>query len=267
MSSFDSLKWKANTPGFAGTVFICMLLGVNGTAQARANPSGAAPPSNAFLPDAPSSSLAAAGSNASASSIVGVQVASPGETPKTQKHIGAGQVAPHLDPADKMILGVRSAFSPFAVLGWFTAAGYEQVRDSSPDYGSDRGAFGERLGAAVIRDTTEGVMSDGVMASLLHEDPRYYRLGPSRSLPVRLLYAVSRPVMTRTDRGTASPNFALVSGTLAGAALTNAYYPPENRGAGQTFHTFGASLGGEAVADIAREFFGGVAGLFHPQRQ
>jgi hypothetical protein len=108
-------------------------------------------------------------------------------------------------------------------------------------------------------------MSDGVMASLLHEDPRYYRLGPSRSLPVRLLYAVSRPVMTRTDRGTASPNFALVSGTLAGAALTNAYYPPENRGAGQTFHTFGASLGGEAVAD--REFFGGVAGLFHPQRQ
>ena len=43
----------------------------------------------------------------------------------------------------------------------------------------DSGAFGERLGAAGIRDTTQGVFTDSVFAPLLHEDPRYYMAGQS----------------------------------------------------------------------------------------
>jgi hypothetical protein len=177
------------------------------------------------------------------------------EASRTQKYIEADQSAPALDAKDKALLGVKSAFSLFAVAGWFTAAGYEQLRNSNPNYGTDRGAFGRRLGAAAMRDPSEGILSDSVMAPLLREDPRYYRLGPSHNLFHRVAYAATRPIVTRTDAGRTTPNLALLTGTLEGAALTNAYYPQVNRGAKQTLETFGASLGGSAVGDIFREFY------------
>jgi len=163
-----------------------------------------------------------------------------------------------------VVLGLRSAVSPGAISGWFASAGYEQLLNGSPNYGTDRGAFGERLGAAAIRDATEGIFSDSVMSPLFREDPRYYRLGPSRNFLVRVIYAGTRPIVTRTDGGRTSPNFAELSGTLGGAALTNLYYPQVNRGFDQTMQTFGTSLGGSAVGDIVDEFFGDVMHLIRP---
>ena len=137
---------------------------------------------------------------------------------------------------------------------------------ASPNYGTDRGAFGQRLGAAAIRDASEGIFSDSIMSPLLHEDPRYYRLGPSHNFFVRAIYAGTRPIITRTDGGRTSPNLAELSGTLAGSALTQAYYPQLNRGATQVMETFGGSLGGSAVGDVVSEFFEDVTGIFHKHK-
>ncbi len=175
-----------------------------------------------------------------------------------QRHIQPGQAAPELSPGDKLLLGVRDIVSPFALAGWVGSAGYEQVSDTSPNYGVDRGAFGQRLAAAAVRGTTEGFLSNGVMAAVTREDPRYYRLGPAHNPVVRVVYAVTRPLITRTDDGHAAPNFALLAGNLAGSALTNAYYPPQNRGAKQTLATFGGSLKGSALGNVIAEFFGDV---------
>ncbi len=43
------------------------------------------------------------------------------------------------------------------------------------------------------------LMTEGAMPSLLHEDPRYYPRSHG-SIPVRVAWAVSRIVVTRTDR-------------------------------------------------------------------
>jgi hypothetical protein len=160
---------------------------------------------------------------------------------------------------------VRDAFSPFSASGWFSSAGYEQLMNGSPNYGTDRGAFGQRLGAGALRDVSEDVFSDSVMAPLLHEDPRYYRLGPTHNFLVRLAYAGTRPIITRTDGGRTSPNLALLSGTLGGAALTNLYYPRFNRGPQQTMETFGSSIGGTALGDVVSEFCADVINFIHPQ--
>jgi hypothetical protein len=124
-----------------------------------------------------------------------------------------------------------------------------------------------RLGAAVLRDSSEGILSDSAMAPLFREDPRYYRLGPAHKLPARVLYAITRPLIVRTDAGALSPNLALWSGTLGGATLTNAYYPRIDRGPAHTFEIFGGSLGGEAISDCIREFFGDVTELLHSQHE
>jgi hypothetical protein len=185
------------------------------------------------------------------------------EASHTDKYIEPGQPAPSLTAGDKALLGVKDAFSLFSAIGWLATAGYEQALNGSPNFGTDRGAFGQRLGASAIRDITEGIFSDSVMSPIMHEDPRYYRMGPEHNFFVRLVYAGTRTIITRTDGGRTSPNLALLSGTLAGSALTNTYYPQLNRGPRQTFLTFGGSLGGSAVGDVVGEFYDDVAQLLH----
>jgi len=233
---------------------------------------------SATLPDAPGMGIGIAGVSSSANgsptqalgssasardSTAGGQAASLPEASHTEKYIEPGQAAPSLAASDKVLLGLRDAFSPFAAVGWLASAGWEQIVNGSPNYGTDRGAFGQRLGAAAIRDATEGIFSDSVMSPLLREDPRYYRLGPAHNFFIRAVYAGTRPIITRTDGGRTSPNLALLAGTLGGAALTNTYYPQLNRGATQTLETFGGSLGGSAVGDLVSEFYGDVMHLFH----
>jgi hypothetical protein len=242
---------------------IFALVCVTALAQTTAKPAGNSSVASLTLPDAPG--FAYAGSSASRSSDPADAVtnaAKPGQpqASHTQKYIEPGQSAPSLSAGDKVLLGLKDAVSPFSALGWLTTAGYEQLVNGSPNYGTDRGAFGQRLGAAAIRDATEGVFGDSVMSPILREDPRYYRMGPSHNFFVRLVYSGTRPILTRTDGGRTSPNLALLAGTLAGSALANTYYPQLNRGATQTMETFGGSLGGSAVGFVVSEF---TADLLH----
>jgi hypothetical protein len=225
----------------------------------------------AVLPDAPiafdlraSSSLAAidpaAKAGPAATNGLGSTTA---EASHTQKYIEPGQIAPTLSGNDKVLLGVRDAFSLFSAAGWVIGAGYEQLINGSPNYGTDRGAFGQRLGAGAIRDITEGVFSDSIMSPLFHEDARYYRLGPTHNFFARAVYAATRPIITRTDGGHTSPNLGLILGNAGGSALTNVYYPQLNRGFTQTAETFGGSIGGSALGFLVSEFYDDV---FHPHR-
>jgi hypothetical protein len=238
------------------------------TAAAQNSSSSAA---TGGLPDAPSASLQASTDSSSAppsangfasrSSVSAVVANSEAtartEASRTDRHIQPGQIAPSITLADKVAIGARGVVSPFAITGWFAAAGYEQVTNTSPNWGTDRGAFGERVGTGALRAATEGLLSNSIMAPILHEDPRYYRLGPSHNVVVRTVYAITRPLLTRTDRGRTTVNLSLLSGNLEGSALTNVYYPEQNRGGKQTFETFAGSLKGSAFGDFFTEFFGG----------
>ncbi len=184
----------------------------------------------------------------------------------TQEIIDPGQEAPVLNTGDKVLLGLKSSFSAYAALGWLSSAGYEQLTNTSPNYGTDRGAFGERLGAAAIRAVTEDAFSESVFAPIFHEDPRYYRMGNSHSLPVRILYAGTRPLINRTDKGNNSINFALLAGNLAGSELTYAYYPQANRSQREILETFGGSIGGSALGYVFDELFGSFGHIFHAEK-
>jgi hypothetical protein len=197
------------------------------TPSARASANVAAQ-SAADLPDAPRGRAAWLTPTASGVSTL------PEPSP-SQHDIEAGQAAPILTPKEKVVMGLRGAFSLFAAGGWLSASGFEQVTNAPPNWGTDRGAFGQRL-----------------------EDPRYYRLGSGHKVIVRVLYAMTRPLITRNDSGREVPNFALIGGNLAGSVLTNVYYPRANRSVRQTFVTFGDGLAGAAVGNSIAEFLGPV---------
>ncbi len=225
------------------------------------------------LPDAPgtvsSSTPSASGSSALSAEayfdpMPAVQLAMASHT---DKYIAPGQQAPSLTAPDKVLLGFKDAVSPFSIAGWILSAGYSHVTNGSPNYGTNSSAFGQRLGASVARDITEGVFSDSIMASVLHEDPRYYKLGRGHSFVKRIVYAGTRPLIGRTDGGRTTVNLALLSGTLGGAALTNVYYPQINRGFTQTAETFGTSVGGDALGFVVSEFLSDTLQIVHLKKR
>ena len=181
----------------------------------------------------------------------------------TEMTVAAGQVAPKQTVHDKLVGSAIDSVTPFTFAGELISAGYSHLTNGSPNYGTDSPAFAQRFGAAVARGTSQNLFSEGAMAAILHEDPRYYQLGNRSNLVKRAAYAATRPLITRTDGGRTTPNFALLSGYLGAAALTEVYYPAPNQGFSQVMQTYGSSIGGAALGYVVSEFLPGVLEAVH----
>ena len=140
----------------------------------------------AALPDAPEPALAAS----SERSFAGWQSQSPPahakpgaaspiahasrEKRKWAQFVDPGEKVPPLYARDKWKFWLTQEFNWYSAAPEFISAGYGQLADT-PDYGSDSGAFGEKLGAAFIRDATMRFFCGSMFPVMTHEDPRYYR--------------------------------------------------------------------------------------------
>jgi hypothetical protein len=222
------------------------------------------------LPDAPGASIAGSSaaipdnSTSADAAFDPSTKAPPAMASRYQKYISPGENAPKETTGDKFLLGVTTAISPFSMLGWLVSAGYAQVTDTSPNYtGSTGRTFSQRLGAAAALNSSREIFGDSILCPVFHQDPRYYEMGKSHSFFKRLVYSGTRPLIGRTDGGRTIPNFAGLGGTLAASALSQAYYPPVNRGATQVAETFGTSLGGAALGYVVSEFGGDVISFLH----
>ena len=164
------------------------------------------------------------------------------------------ETAKSLNTHQKVIYGYVRAVQPINVLAWASSAAYSQAVNSAPHYGEGWAPYGQRIGAAAARQTVQTLATDSLFAPLLHDDPRYYELGPQHHPVRRTLYAVSRVVVTRSDDGARRVNLPLFAGYALSAASTNAYYPSQDRTASRSAETFGASLGGAALGFFFDEF-------------
>jgi hypothetical protein len=214
------------------------------------------------LPDAPSSIALREPASAPRGHVGSAHVAS-----KLTKNIPAGWTAQPLTTHEKFVLGVHNLYSPRGIAGMVFAAGYSQLANGQPNYGSNTDAFKKRLGAVILRDTTEALFSDAVFAPILHEDTRYYVQGPQHNFFYRIAYAASRPLITRTDNGDSTINGSLLLGYGASSVLTNAYYPSVNRNFHDTASTYGGSLGGAAIGFILNEFHDEVLQALHLEKK
>jgi hypothetical protein len=173
-----------------------------------------------------------------------------------------------LSAGDKLELSVMSRLSVTAVASTAFSAGWSHIRDSDPHYGTDSGAFGERMGALAIKQSTEAVLSYGVFAGLFHDDPRYYVMGPQKKLAVRALYSATRVFVTQTDDGRAAVNWPKVAGSAGAIALTNLYYPTSDHGFGNGAAAFCDSFFSSILTNELTEFIGdGVRLIRHNRNQ
>ena len=232
---------------------------------------------NDSLPDAPSALLRdwqplAATSSSISPTTFDVQ-AEPAATPTARvpaKHLSM-LIDPNQDAAPvtarmKFEMSIRKQATVGELGSAATAAAYGNWRNLRPHYGTDTQAFGQRFGAALIRQTSQSIFYVGLFSTVMKQDPRYYVMGPTHSFKRRFGYAASRVVVTRTDAGRNVPNVSLWSGVLGASLLTDAYYPDQDHDLVHAARSAAFSLMYRLATQQLKEFHRDIEHKLHLKR-
>src|SRR5260370_40400381 len=78
----------------------------------------------------------------------------------------------HLTVKEKWKLFAKESYDPFTGASALIGAFFSQKENDHPKYGRGGEAYSQRFGAAIADFTTQNMFSAGVLASVLHQDPR-----------------------------------------------------------------------------------------------
>ena len=216
---------------------------------AQQNPSGA-------LPDAPSSSAQSPppqttkGNNPIQDSMALVQVLER----KSLVFPDIATTKKKLNSWDKFKLAANNSIAVSTIGASLAGAAYGQAVDSPEGYGQGGEGYAKRFGANMARAASDNMFGTFLIASVMHEDPRFFVM-KGLSFRQSVKYAAVRVVKTRSDDGQTVINFAGVLGPLAGEALANTYYPEGNRGVGDTFIRYSADLGWRFAGHLVKQYW------------
>jgi hypothetical protein len=159
-----------------------------------------------------------------------------------------------LTEGEKFKLATRDAFDPFSFVTSGIYAGVAQWSNSYEGYGQGGEGFAKRYGAAFTDGTVAGYLTEAILPVLFEQDPRYYRMGVGSAWR-RIGYAISRVAITRSDGGKTQLNISELGGNMAAAGISDLYYPPGSRGAGDTMIRFSLNVASDAGFNVLKEFW------------
>jgi hypothetical protein len=164
---------------------------------------------------------------------------------------------------EKYMLSLHQAFDISAHIGNAFQAGLQQWGNGQPRYGQGWGAYGERFAAGEGDQITGSILIYGVLPSMLHDDPRYFRQGRGSAM-ARTWYAINRTFVTRRDKGTSGFNSSQTFGQLISCGISTSYYPPQDRGVSRVFSNWAVNLGGNSAYNVLSEYYPDLMqALFH----
>jgi hypothetical protein len=162
---------------------------------------------------------------------------------------------PPLTARQKWDLAWKETVDPFNIASAAMAAGFSQADNQTPKYGVGAKAYAERFGAAQADFATQNFFSAGVFATVLHQDPRYFRKGPDSGIVHRTIYSIAQLVIARQDSGKCAFNASNIFGIILGIAASNAYYPAASRTGTVMVGRLGTSMMGGAIGNLMSEFW------------
>jgi len=171
-----------------------------------------------------------------------------------------------LTTEEKYVYSLHQAIDPSAhVVNMFQAA-LQQAANGQPHYGEGWIAFEKRFAASEADQITASLLSFGLLPSVLHQDPRYFRRGSGSAIS-RVWYAFNRTFVTRMDNGTSGLNTSQIFGDLISCGISTSYYPSRDRTVGYVSENWGVSLGGNSAYNAFEEFYPDLKHfLFHRRK-
>jgi hypothetical protein len=159
-----------------------------------------------------------------------------------------------LDSWGKFKLAANNSVALSTIGAALIGSAYGQAINSPAGYGQGGEGYGKRFGADMARAASANMFGTFLIASVTHEDPRFY-VRKHLNFKESVKYAAVRLVITRSDSGERAISYSNLLGPLAGEALANTYYPEGNRGVGSTFTRYASDLGWKFAGNLLRQYW------------
>ncbi|HXJ94469.1 MAG TPA: hypothetical protein VMT20_16605 [Terriglobia bacterium] len=161
-----------------------------------------------------------------------------------------------LTPREKFHQWLPGTYDPRGLgLYAFESATLEySSKDGFCGYGKEEVDYLKCFAATEADATISSFFGDFLFPVVMHQDPRYFRLGQG-SFGKRVGYAFSRVFVTHADSGRTVFFTSALCGTVVGAAASNLYYPVQDRGFSLTLSRMALDLGNTALFNVAAEFW------------
>ena len=164
---------------------------------------------------------------------------------------------------DKFVLATQDSFdySSFILAG--ILAGVGQAQNSYPEFRQGAAGYGRYYWHSFADQAVGNYFTEAIVPTISREDSRYYTLGHGNIFH-RSGYAVSRLFITRTDSGGTTFNFSEIGGNLAGSAVSNTYYPSQERTWTKTQQKWFLQVGLDGFFNVGKEFWPDInRAVFH----
>lgn len=163
------------------------------------------------------------------------------------------------DPYKAITPGQKFTIARKDTLDWpsyFAAgmfSGISQAGNSNPSFGQGFKGFAHRYGVSVADQAAGNFLTEAILPTAFHQDPRYFRKGTG-SIGSRVYWAASRVAIARNDKGNWTFNASEFLGNGMVASLGNAYYP-DARGLSPTMQRMFSQIATDALSQVLKEFW------------
>jgi hypothetical protein len=169
--------------------------------------------------------------------------------------VDANKQLPPMSTREKFVLAAKDSVVDYSSYTWAgLLAGQAMALNSDPELGHGIAGYGRYYWRTFTDGVSGTFFTEAIVPTIAHEDPRYYTMEKGGFFR-RTGYAISRAFVTKTDSGGTRFNFSEVVGNALEAGLSNAYYPPEERGLSQTAQNWGTQMESAVLNHIFQEFW------------
>jgi hypothetical protein len=177
--------------------------------------------------------------------------------------VSAGTQFKPLTTKGKFVMATDDSFDYSSFVWTGVVAAQSFGLNSDPELGGGIAGYGRYYWRAFVDGVSGTYFTEAIVPALTHEDPRYFTMGEGGFFR-RIGYALSRTFVTRTDSGGSSFNWSEAGGNALEATLSNAYYPPQERGVSQTARNWATQMESAALNNVAKEFWPDIrSGILH----
>ena len=178
-----------------------------------------------------------------------------------QKFLGTSVIIP-MSWQEKGYLALHDLADPANFVTIVGISAISVAADSHSAYGPGFKGFGKSVGVSYVQDVTSQFFGAFAFPVVFHQDPRYFRM-PNAPLTKRILYSVSRTVISRHDDGTPMPNYSVLLNYPIDAVLSNQYVPGIHNDASSTVTRIFTGYALDPVNNLLNEFLPDVASHVH----
>ncbi len=129
-------------------------------------------------------------------------------------------------------------------------------------YGPGIKGFATSAGVSLSQDATGQLFGTFLIPTLVHEDPRYFRM-PQASIQRRIFYSISRTFVSQHDDGSPMPNYSTFATYTIASELANLYVPGIHPDGVSTISRIGIGLATDPANNLLNEFLPDVAKRVH----